>query len=151
VRYRPDVVLLLEGVNDLAGGTTVPGAVRGVQGLVFEARSQGARVLVGTLLPEIAGGKNAGSVDLIVPFNTQLGPAVMNAGAQVVDLYSDVATDVTDWISPFDGLHPTEAGYQEVARVFFNSIKNAFELPPSSTLAETSGSVRSIPSFRKSP
>jgi hypothetical protein len=43
-------------------------------------------------------------------------------------------SDPTDWISPYDGLHPTEAGYQEIARVWFNSIQNAFELPRGSTV-----------------
>jgi lysophospholipase L1-like esterase len=137
VTYRPDLVLLLEGVNDLNGPTSIPAAVRGVQALIAEARNRGARVIVGTLLPEIAGDVNAGSSYLIVPFNSQLVPAAIGAGATVVDLYSDISTDVTDWISPFDGLHPTEAGYQEIAQVFFNSIKTAFELPPSSTPTTT--------------
>jgi lysophospholipase L1-like esterase len=97
--------------------------------LIFAARSLGVRVMVGTLLPEIAGLKNAGSATLIVPFNSQLVPAATSSGATVVDLYSDIVTDVTDWISPYEGLHPTEAGYQEIARVWFNSIRNAFEQP----------------------
>jgi lysophospholipase L1-like esterase len=141
VTYHPDVVLLLEGVNDLNRATSIPAAVRGVQALISAARNRGANVIVGTLLPEIASDVNAGSSNLIVPFNNLLVPAAIAAGAVVVDLYSDISTDVTDWISPFDGLHPTEAGYQEMARVFFNSIKNAFELPPSSTSTATTGQV----------
>jgi lysophospholipase L1-like esterase len=132
--YHPDVVLLLEGVNDLTidGTASISPGVQGVLALVGAARSRGIRVMVGTLLPAIVG--EAGVASLIVPFNTQLEPAVTNAGAQVVDLYSDIMTDVTDWISPLDGLHPTVAGYQEMARVWFNSIQSAFELPPSSTV-----------------
>ena len=95
--------------------------------------------MVGTLLPEIEGDVNAGSWSFVVPFNNQLVPVATNAGALVVDLYSDIATNVADWISPFDGLHPTEAGYREMARVFFDNIKNAFELPQSSTPATTTG------------
>jgi lysophospholipase L1-like esterase len=133
-RYHPDVLLLLEGVNDLNAGVGIPGAVQGVQRLILVARSLGVRVLVGTLLPEIPGGVRAGSASLIVPFNSLLVPVAQGAGATVVDLYGDIATDVTDWISPYDGLHPTEAGYQELARVWFNSIKNAFELPSASTV-----------------
>jgi hypothetical protein len=92
-------------------------------------------VLVGTLLPQIAGDVNAGNVHLIVPFNAQLLPRAAGAGAHVVDLYSDIATDVTDWISPYDGLHPTALGYQELARVWFNSLERLFELPGSSTVS----------------
>jgi lysophospholipase L1-like esterase len=133
MRYHPDVLLLLEGVNDLTAGVSIPGAVQGVQRLIFAARGLGVRVLVGTLLPEIAGGARASPAYLIVPFNSLLVPVAQSAGATVVDLYGDIVTDATDWISPYDGLHPTEAGYQEMARVWFNSIKNAFELPSTST------------------
>jgi lysophospholipase L1-like esterase len=38
--------------------------------------------------------------------------------------------DVTDWISPFDGLHPTAAGYQEIASVWFAAIRQSFEVAP---------------------
>ena len=91
--------------------------------------------MVGTLLPEIASDlTHGGTPDLIVPFNTQLVPAATNAGARVVDLYSTIAMDVTDWISPYDGLHPTQAGYQEIALVWFNAIRSAFELALTSTV-----------------
>jgi lysophospholipase L1-like esterase len=131
--YHPDLVLLLEGVNDLGTGASIPATVHSVLTLIAQAENSGARVMVGTLLPEIQGGLNAGAVDLIVPFNAQLRPAAMSVGAQVVDLYSDIDLDVADWISPLDGLHPTAAGYQEMARVWFNSVRSAFEVPPSPT------------------
>jgi lysophospholipase L1-like esterase len=141
--YQPDALLLLIGVNDLdptSPGVSISAGVQGVQTLIAYALSKSVRVMVATLLPEIAGDYNAGAVNLIVPFNAQLMPVATNAGAHVVDLYSDIATDVTDWIG-YDGLHPTEAGYQEMARVWFTSIRTAFELPPSSTVT-TSARVR---------
>jgi lysophospholipase L1-like esterase len=119
---------------------SISAGVQGVQTLIAYARSKSVQVIVATLLPEIGGDYHAGAVNLIVPFNTRLVLAATNAGARVVDLYSDIETDVTDWIA-YDGLHPTEAGYQEIARVWFTSIRNAFELPPSSTVT-TSGRVR---------
>ena len=134
--YQPDVLLLLIGVNDLnatSPDTSIIAGVQGVQTLIAYARSKSIQVMVGTLLPEIAGDYRAGAVNLIVPFNSQLVPVATNAGARVVDLYSDIVMDVTDWIAD-DGLHPTEAGYQEMARVWFNNIQGAFDLPLSSTL-----------------
>ena len=139
--YHPDLVLLLEGVNDLSSGASIPTVVHSVLALIAQAENGGARVMVGTLLPEIRGGLHAGAVDLIVPFNTQLVPAATNAGARVVDLYSDMVMDVPDWIA-YDGLHPTVAGYQEMAQVWFNKVKSAFELPPTSSVT-TSNLARS--------
>jgi lysophospholipase L1-like esterase len=139
--YQPDVVLLLEGVNDLGGSASIAAAVQGVQTLVADARNRGAQVMVGTLLPQIAGSINAGAVGLIAPFNALLLPAAASAGARVVDLHTDIATDLTDWISPYDGLHPTAAGYQEMARVWFRSIQGAFE-STSPTMTMTGPPVR---------
>jgi lysophospholipase L1-like esterase len=140
--YSPNLLLLQIGANDLddaAPQTSITDALQGVQGLIGYARSKGVRVMVGTLLPQIAADlTHGGTPDLIVPFNAQLVPVVMNAGAQIVDLYSDIATDVTDWISPYDGLHPTAAGYQEIARVWFNAVMSAFELPSSATSEQAS-------------
>ena len=130
--YHPDVVLLLEGVNDLNArnpDASISAGVQGVQALIGAAETRGVRVMVGTLLPAVA--RFVSLANLIEPFNTRLVPAAAAAGARIVDLYSDIVTDVTDWISPYDGLHPTEAGYQEMARFWFNNIHDAFELPAS--------------------
>jgi hypothetical protein len=48
--------------------------------------------------------------------------------------------DVADWISPFDGLHPTEAGSQEIARVWACVIQSTFELPLFSAATTNSSS-----------
>jgi lysophospholipase L1-like esterase len=141
--YRPDVVLLLEGVNDLDPQnptTSISAGVHGVQSLIAAAQSRGARVMVGTLLPQIAADLTHGGTPLLIgPFNAQLVPAAIGAGARVVDLFGDIVNDVTDWISPYDGLHPTEAGYQEMARVWFSSIQSAFELPTTTTVTAHRG------------
>lgn len=132
--YGPGLLLLQIGVNDLNDAspqTSISNGLQGVQRLIGYARSKGVRVMVGTLLPQIAADlTHGGTPDLIMPFNTQLVPVALNAGAEIVDLYSDIVMDVTDWISPYDGLHPTAAGYQEIARVWFNAVRSAFELPP---------------------
>jgi len=132
--YQPDVVLLLEGVNDLADTASVPVAVQGVVTLVAAARARGVPVLVGTLLPEIANTIHGDSAPLIAPFNAQLVPAVSAAGARTVDLYADISGDIPDWIS-YDGLHPTEAGYAEIARVWFGTIQSLFESTATITAA----------------
>jgi lysophospholipase L1-like esterase len=142
--YHPDVVLLLEGVNDLSSrnpDASISAGVQGVQALIGAAESRGVRVMVGTLLPAVA--RFVSLANLIAPFNSRLVPAATTAGARIVDLYSDIVTDVNDWISPYDGLHPTEAGYQEMARFWFSNIHDAFELPESS--------VRTIVDVRPRP
>jgi lysophospholipase L1-like esterase len=142
--YRPQVVLLLEGVNDLVPETpsqSIAAGLRGVQTLIADAQQHGARVLVSTLLPEVAGGVHAGAVNLIAPFNAQLRTVVQASGATLVDLNADIATDTADWIA-YDGLHPTVAGYQEIARVWFDTIRALFEGSPSGPVGTAVPSIR---------
>jgi hypothetical protein len=104
------------------------------------APSPGISVFVSTLPPEIAGDINAESANMIAPFNARLVPAATAAGPRIVDLNEDLSMDVADWISPFDGLHPTEAGYQEIARVWAGVIQSTFELPLFSAATTNSSS-----------
>jgi lysophospholipase L1-like esterase len=117
--YRPDVVLLQIGVNDFS--------ITGVMNLMNTAQAAGARVLVGNLLPMVAGRVNSGDAVLVEPFNQQLA-AVVPTGS-LVDLYSDMVRDTADWIS-YDGLHPTVAGYQELAARWFTTLQGNFEVQP---------------------
>lgn len=141
---HPDVLLLLEGVNDLDENNPVgsmQSALNALQSMIQDAHQRGVRVVISTLLPEVmvtAPGDRANVANLIVPFNSQLVTMALGQGALVVDMYSDFLTDLPDWISPLDGLHPTAAGYVEMARVFSNEIQTAFGVPavsaaPSST------------------
>jgi lysophospholipase L1-like esterase len=127
--HRPDVVLLFEGINDLHGSLPdggIPEALSGIRTMIQETRSAGIQILVGTLTPAEPGALLPETVALIAPFNAQLIPLAQANGATVVDLHAAFLTDVPEWIGP-DGLHPTVAGYAEMAQVFFSAIRTSFE------------------------
>jgi len=137
-RYHPQVLLLLEGVNDLhvsSGEAGIPPAISALQTMIQQAEGSGARVVVGTLLPAVPGALSPGTTDLIVPFNAQLVPMALSTGALVVDSYSAFLADMADWIGP-DGLHPSPAGYQELAQLFFAAIQTNFERPTATRKAK---------------
>jgi lysophospholipase L1-like esterase len=149
-RYHPEVLILLEGVNDLsvddpAGSSQA--ALSALQSMIIDAQSQNVRVIISTLLPEVVGSEPGARVSsesamLIQPFNVRLVQMAQAQGAAVVDMYTDfINGNLTAWISPLDGLHPTAAGYQEMARVFFNAIKGAYESPQSPTPTATTSSL----------
>jgi len=127
--YHPDALLLLEGINDLHGSVGpagIPATIAALNAMMVSARDRGVRVIVGTLLPARPGALLPGTVALITPFNAQLVPVATADGALVVDLYTAFLADMPDWIGP-DGLHPTAAGYEELARLFFDAIVKNFE------------------------
>ena len=133
--YHPDLVLLLLGLND--GGTAA--AAQAVQTLAASIIARGIPVFVGTLPPEIQGDFSHGGLSdsTITAFNGQLQALVPQTGATLVDLYSDLAMDETDWISPYDGFHLTAAGYAEMAHVWFNAIQKAYEVTPGTPIMTT--------------
>jgi lysophospholipase L1-like esterase len=139
--YQPEVLLLLEGINDLdplRPSSSMSTALVNLRTMILQARGRNARVMVGTLLPERPGGNDTGAINLIDPFNRDLVAMAMAEGALVVDVHQAFLPHLNDWIG-IDGLHPNEAGYQAMAQVFFDAIRGAYEVPGS-----TSSPTRSI-------
>jgi lysophospholipase L1-like esterase len=128
---RPDVILLLEGANDLSalGSAAISSASAAVESMAKEARFRGARVYIGTLPPPKPGGKNTIPVSTIQTYNARLASIASGEGAILVDLYSAMLSGASTFIGN-DGLHPTEAGYQKIADTFFNAIRADLEIRP---------------------
>lgn len=126
---RPEVLLLLEGVNDL-GGLGTPGVSRAAIALdtmAKEGRNRGARVFMATLPPSRLTGVHALPNTTIVALNDRIRATAAGEGAVLVDLYTALSVDVTRFIG-VDGLHPTEAGYARMAEVFFTAIQATLEV-----------------------
>jgi len=117
----PDAILLLGGVNDIAGTGNVPVATALARldtllGEIFTLRPQTA-VFVSNLTP-LTGTPGATYGAKAAEFNAGI-PAVLapyaaaGRGVTLVDMHAalnDPATDITA-----DGVHPTQAGYDKMA------------------------------------
>jgi lysophospholipase L1-like esterase len=126
-QLHPDVVILLEGVNDLNAGVPIPTVIGAIEGLIGEARARGAHVLLSTLPPQRPGGPKASSVDQIVPFNDEIRKTAADEGATLVDIYPLITLDL---VAP-DGLHMTQAGNDVLAQAFLNALISLYEIPAS--------------------
>ena len=128
---RPQVVMLLEGINDMnvlnASPTTV---ATNVLNMVQIARLYNCTVLVATMPQTYEstypnGEVRSQSADKIVPFNNEVRRMV--AGLQnvhIVDVYGAFGSDRS--LIGHDGLHPTAAGYQRMAQVFHQRVSEIF-------------------------
>ena len=131
VRYQPEVLLLLEGANDLnaGGAANIPTAIQALQTMIRTARARNVRVVIATLPPQIAQPPGAivrsNSAALVAPFNAQLIQMASSEQTPVVDLYTGMLPRVTDWIDT-DGLHPNAAGYQQMAGLFLTTVSSTF-------------------------
>lgn len=130
LEHRPEVLLLMEGVNDLNGDgeAAIPNIVAALRSMVRDAQSLGVRVFVGTLLPQRPGGSRALSVGLIPEVNDLLRAMAADEGADLVDLYQGFGGQPGALIGD-DGLHPTTAGYEKIAEIFFEALRATLEVP----------------------
>ena len=126
---RPEVLLLLEGANELSlyGQSGVARAWAAIDTMAKEGRGRGARVFIATLTPSRPGGRNTIPAQQLVALNDRIRTTAAGEGAVLVDLYAALSADVTRFIG-LDGLHPTELGYQKISDTMLEAIRANLEV-----------------------
>jgi lysophospholipase L1-like esterase len=125
---RPEVVLLMEGVNGLP--QVGPDISTGIMRIMVQyAKSGGARVFVGSMIPQVAGRPRATTpASELLAYNNTLQIMSTQEGVTYVDLYNAMLPEAAALIGS-DGLHPTEAGYRRIADLFFAAIRTQLQEP----------------------
>jgi lysophospholipase L1-like esterase len=133
-----DVVLLMEGANDLSDrdDRITASAIQNLTQMIRDAQSRNVRPFLATIPPEVSGGFRALGWSLVAPFNDQLRALAVREGLPLVDVYAALNTDTAKYVG-FDGLHLTADGYAKVADTFFTALKSALERPPTVTATST--------------
>ena len=130
VADAPDVVVLMEGYNDVKQTTNdvvgIANAIAGMSELAVDARRRGARVFICTLAPGKPGRLEIqrSALDYI---NDQLRQIARREGAVLVDVFNALLPDANANVS-IDGLHLTPLGYRRVAETVFAAIRADFEI-----------------------
>ena len=124
---RPEVLLIMEGANGLPQvGPDISADV--MRSMVQHAKAGGARVFVGSMIPQVAGRPRATTpVSELLAYNTTLRLMSQQEGVVFVDLYNAMLPDAAAVIGS-DGLHPNEAGYRFIAQLFFEAIRRELEI-----------------------
>jgi lysophospholipase L1-like esterase len=125
-QHRPEVVLLMEGTNDLLAGVAgADRAIAALRNMIREAALQGRRVALATVPPQ---GPSRPTVSAVIPsFNAQIRAlAAAEPGVVLVDVYEAMRHDVARLIGA-DDLHPTPQGYTVIADTFLAAIQANFE------------------------
>ncbi len=130
---HPQVLCLMEGANDLAGGkSSIQPAADAIENMVKLATRSGVKVLLATIPPQKPGTSRGLASDLVPLLNTEIAKTARSQGVPLVDVFGAFGNDYS--LLSADGLHPSEAGYERIAETFFARIQASFELPASSSL-----------------
>ncbi|MEZ5286723.1 MAG: SGNH/GDSL hydrolase family protein [Vicinamibacterales bacterium] len=125
--HRPDILLLLDGYNDLGlGEAGVAPGLSAVNDMVKIARFRGVRVFLATLTPPNHQATRGLSNALISDFNDGIRAIARGENVVVVDLYGAMQADSNRYNSD-DQRHPNEAGYRKMAETFFDVIRTELE------------------------
>lgn len=128
VTHRPDVLIILEGVNGLNDTPDAPEEIsealrRGVR----RAVAQGVPlVLVSTILPGVPGRPKAPKPDAVIDLNAGIRFWASRERAVLVDSYEQF-NPMKEVLIGEDGLHPTIEGYRKLAEIFGAAIRTHFE------------------------
>jgi lysophospholipase L1-like esterase len=126
-RNSPDVLLLMEGSNDVNERTSPFDISQAIRADIIHGFQYGAKlVLVSTLLPEVPGRLRAGNPAGIPDANDAIRDAAAREGATLVDAFS-VFDPKKELLIGDDGLHPTVAGYKLLAETFAAAIAANFD------------------------
>lgn len=135
---QPQVLLLLQGVVDLAGGGlgATGQMIDGLKFTIRDAKRRGVQhVFLGTLLPEKPGIRDY-ALEYIVPANDEIRQLAAQENVTLVDVYAAMVGKEATLIGK-DGLHPTPEGYQALAGIFFDAIKAKLETVVTSATGAT--------------
>lgn len=124
VALRPKAVHIMGGTNDVAGNTgpmTAQTSENNIRAMTDIAQRQGIKVLIASVPPagQFPWAPNVETRKAIAELNRRIERLAHQSGAAWVD-YHPVLNDGTGAMKPglaYDGVHPTEAGYDAMARV----------------------------------
>ena len=112
-KYRPDVVIVLAGANDVTAGFTQAGITAAVRSAAAPASANHIRLVFMTT-PAFTRGAASGE-PAVLAYNAALSAAAASVGAPVVDVHAALS-GCSDCYDP-DGIHLTPQGSLVIAEV----------------------------------
>lgn len=113
-----DYLLIMEGTNDFFLGISPQTTAINLCEIAARGKAYGLLPLIATVTPDFR--ETGKSVELL---NAYIIPQAENCGVKIVDLYSGLVDNWSEYVSP-DYLHPNLHGYKAIANIWFDMFYN---------------------------
>jgi lysophospholipase L1-like esterase len=124
-----DLLILLEGVNDVNAGQSIGTIANALRQMVQSAKNAGKKVVLCTLTPhkphELTGDARVDQGRWL-SLNGAIQQIASSEGVVLVNMAAAFGNNPNSLISP-DGLHPNNAGYERMAQAIYDHIVANFE------------------------
>ena len=144
-RYRPEVVLLMEGTNDLYDerGSEAESAAAALEQMVTAARNARVDVVLMSIPPQ----RHRGT--LLAEFNQRIRSIARRQDAVFVDIHRVLLDGPCSGRSVIpcigsDGLHPTAQGYELIAQELERVLVERYDVEIVPTAGESRGAARGV-------
>lgn len=141
IRFRPDVidlepavVVILAGINDIAGNTgpsTLDMIMNNLMSMAELAESKGIKVIISSVLPALDFPWRRGlePAQKVIELNRMLMEYCTNEGHHYLDYFSHMADDQNGLKAEYtyDGVHPNTTGYKVMEPLAEAAIKKVLE------------------------
>ena len=121
--FHPDLVIFLDGANDILAGRGITISIPAMAALVDRAKAANAAVMIATLPLKDPTKKRGAFAELVEPFNAALRTLATEKHA----LLADVHAKITFAHLGADGLHLNETGNEVVAQVMLDTLRASYE------------------------
>lgn len=127
---NPEVLLLMEGTNDLNQGEAfVSDALEALGSMIDMALNRGIKVFIATIAPIAPGGTSSSTIPLVAPFNAEIRNLAAQKGVPLVDVYAALNADLPRFYAGND-LHPTADGHRVIGETFYAVIRATLDITP---------------------
>jgi lysophospholipase L1-like esterase len=128
---NPEVVLIMEGTNDVTADTfSLSQSEDNLEYMIEESRKRGAFVIFIATIPPIApGGPNNSVIPRVLQLNDEIRDLAARKGAHLVDVFAALNADVNKYFVGND-LHPTGEGLRVIGETFYAKIRATLDITP---------------------
>lgn len=145
-----DVLLLMEGTNDINAKVSEETTLANLNQLAVRAENRGMQAVHITIIPRLAGAGTDGNNRVTGELNGKLRDLAWFKQRRLADPFEVFWNETPDFTQLYGGgidkLHPNAAGYDLMAKVIADALTNVDSVPPVTGLVDPTDDEQNVPS-----